>query len=74
MPLFDYVCEFGHVLKDVHVRLDGSDAPASCPEQIQSNEVLKDDHAGVWAVCGAALTRRLPLVASTFPGAAGWRK
>jgi hypothetical protein len=72
MPLFDFKCLAGHVLRDVRVKADRSDAPSLCPT-VLAEDATPEDHAGETTICGESLQQCLAAPASIFPGAASWR-
>lgn len=61
MPLYPYKCIDGHTFDAKH-RMDGSDAPISCPAP-----------TGGTTPCGKPVVRQIAAPASHFPGAASWR-
>lgn len=69
MPLRDYECPEGHVLRDVLVRADGSDEPKTC---IAAVLMCVRGGISVWP-CALPL-HRLFSAPAAFPGADAWRK
>lgn len=70
MPLYEFECADGHRTEHL-VELDGSDAPSLCPKLVERN------WDGMFAdyFCDAPLARvEVSAPASSFPGAASWRK
>ena len=64
MPLYTYRCPDGHTI-DVHVKLDGSDAPTHCRECV--------DPESMNCRCSKPLTKVIAAPARVFPGADSWR-
>lgn len=60
MPLFDFTCSNGHISERLLSPIELA--------------VIERTTAETCAICGKPLVRKLSAPASSFPGAASWRK